>query len=385
MNKALRILTVVLITALGVSVIAAISSRASSNDYIEYWSAGKLFLQGSNPYSPAMTLVLEKSHGFIPNEPLIMLNPPWAMLIVAPLGLVPSFWGLVLWILAAAGCIAASIYLVGLQPKYRILAFLFTPVIATFSMEQVSPFLLLGLALFLRFHRSRPFLAGASLALMTIKPHLFLVFWLVLLIDCLYRRTFALLAGLATALACASALVTIRVPHIWQDYLSLIRGSALDHNFYPTLSSLLRVAIDVKLAWLALLPSCAAIVWGLVFYWRRRTGWDWNKDGMLVMLTTVLTSPYGWISDQVVLLPAIASAISFRPRRFSMEILTAINFAALFAVTVNSQLTIWMPFTWLVWYVYAVGRAMDGDSGRGAMGADKIVLADQTSGRAAPL
>jgi hypothetical protein len=351
------------ITIIGVTIIAAISSRASSNDYIEYWSAGKLFLHGDNPYSSPMTLALEKSRGFIPNDPLIMLNPPWAMLVVAPLGLLPAFPGLVLWILVNAGCIVASIFLLEVPPKYRILAFVFAPVIATFSMEQISPFLLLGFSLFLRLNRKRPFLAGASLALMTIKPHLFLVFWAILMADCIYRRSFVMLAGLASVLVSASALVTARVPHIWQDYLSLIRGSALDRNFYPTLPSLFRVLINVKLSWLSLVPSCVAVIWGLVYYWRKRTSWDWKSQGMPVMLVTILTSPYGWISDQVVLLPAIASGVSSSRRRFSMEILTCVNFAALFVITINSRLSIWMPVAWLAWYLYAAQTGENRNSG----------------------
>jgi len=373
MAKLLRIATIALITLVGVTVIAAVSSRASSNDYIEYWSAGKLFLQGANPYSAPMTLALEKSRGFIPNDALIMLNPPWAMLLVAPLGLCPVFVGLVLWILLNAGCIVASIWLIEVPPRYRIVACLFAPVIASFSMQQISPFLLLGFALFLRFHKSRPFAAGASLALMTLKPHLFLVFWIVLLADCVYRRSIAIVAGLAAALAGASALVTLRVPHIWQDYVSLIRGSTLDRNYFPTLPTLFRMWIDVRLVWLALVPSCVGIVWGLIYYWRKRKSWDWKRHGMLIMLVTILTSPYGWASDEVVLLPAVASAGLSSRNRFSMEMLTCLNFAALIVIAINSHLSIWLPAAWLAWYLYAswsrsvrgAGRKGDTITGQG--------------------
>src|SRR5271170_6954335 len=169
MMKALRILAAVTLTLVGVAVIASISRRASSNDYIEYWSSGQLFVHGANPYASAAILALEKSHGFTPDSPLIMLNPPWALFIVAPLGFCNPLIGLVLWIIIAAGCVLASLALLGVPPRHRTIAFLFTPVLATFSMQQSSPFLLLGFSLFLYFYRSRPFLAGASLLLMAIK------------------------------------------------------------------------------------------------------------------------------------------------------------------------------------------------------------------------
>lgn len=336
--------------------IAAIGSRATSNDYIEYWSAAKLFVHGANPYASSAILGLEKAHGFLLDSPLIMLNPPWALVLVAPLGFCTPLAGLVLWILMTAGCIAASIFLIDVPANYRTLAFLFAPVIATLSMQQSSPFLLLGFALFLRFQHKRPFLAGASLFFMSIKPHLFLVFWTLLLVQSLYRRRFGIIAGLISALATVSGLVTLVVPHVWRDYVELIRGSALERNYFPTLPTLLRVWIDVRLTWLALVPVAVAIAWGVAYFWRRRKDWDWAREGMLVMLITLLTSPYGWISDQLVLLPAMSHALSSHPRRFAMESLTVLNIAAVVLISVRSPASVWIPVGWLVWYLYAARR-----------------------------
>jgi hypothetical protein len=283
-----------------------------------------------------------------------MLNPPWALFLVVPLGLVPALPGLFLWIIAGAGSIVLSLLLLDVSPKYRGLAFLFAPVIATFTMQQSSPFLLLGFSLFLRFHRSRPFLAGASLLLLAIKPHLFLVFWAVLLVDCIYRRSFIILAGLASALAFSSGISMLAVPNVWQDYLALIRGSALDQNYFPTLPTLFRVLIDVKMAWLALVPASAAVIWGVAYYSVKRQCWEWRQAGMLIMLVTVMTSPYGWVADQVVLLPVVTSALMSPHRKFSTEILFVLNFTALLAISVHSRASIWMPVAWFLWYLYAV-------------------------------
>jgi hypothetical protein len=369
MGKVWRTIAAAAITLIGVAVIAYSGSRASSNDYTEYWSAGKLFVKHANPYSGPMILALEKSQGFTPDAPLIMLNPPWELLLVAPLGFCAALPGLFLWMLMCAGCLAASVWLLDVPVKFRTLAFLFAPVIAGFSMEQSSPFLLLGFALFLRFNQSRPFLAGASLYLMSIKPHLFLVFWALLLCDCIYRRRFKILAGLAAAMGCASALVTLVTPHVWVDYLALIRGSTLAQQSFPTLPMLLRALIDQKLGWLALVPSCLAIAWGVAYYWSRRAGWDWRRNGMLVMLVTILTSPYSWVSDGVVLLPAVVSALEFRPRRFSMELLIALNCAVLLFFCLNTSVIIWIPVAWFGWYLYAAGWK----SGRNYEGSDTQV------------
>jgi hypothetical protein len=205
---------------------------------------------------------------------------------------------------------------------------------------------------------------------MTLKPHLFLVFWLILLADCLYKRRFAVLGGLSVALVVSSAFSTFLVPHVWQDYYHLLSSSALDHNYFPTLPTLFRMVIDVKLVWLALVPSCAAILWGLAYYWRNRKIWDWRRGGILVMLVAVVTSPYGWASDQVVFLPAVATALMLTHRRLSMEILTAINGIALLAFVMRLQLAVWIPLAWLAWYLYAVPSGVDSTPREDAQASD---------------
>jgi len=104
-------------------------------------------------------------------------------------------------------------------------------------------------------------------------------------------------------------------------------------------------------------------VWGAVYYWRRRQEWDWRREGMPVLLVTVLTSPYSWISDQVVLLPPVASAMSGSPRRFSMEILIIVNFAALVWLNVSFRSMVWLPLALTLWFTYATFKGERGVSG----------------------
>lgn len=376
-SRLLRYFAIAVLALIPVSVIATLGSHANQNDFVEYWAAGKLFAERANPYSGTMILAIEKSRGFSPADPLIMLNPPWIMPLVAPLGFLPAIPALVLWIVACAGCIAAAVALLQLPANNRGLAFLFAPVLGSFMMEQSSPFLLLGLALFLRLERTRPFLAGASLALMAIKPHLFLVFWVALAGDCLYRRRWTVAAGFAASLATVSGLVTLVVPSIWRNYLEVVRSSTLEKNAYPTLPSLLRATIDVQLVWIALVPSFLAVLWGAAYFWKRRKVWNWRIQGMPVLLVTVLTSPYSWISDQVVLLPPVAAALdpasdpasdpaldpaldpasdpasNAAPRRFSMEILIAINCAALIWLNISFRSMVWLPLALTLWFLYA--------------------------------
>lgn len=366
-----KAIAAIAITVLGVAIVAAVNSRPTSNDYIEYWSSAKLFLRGLNPYSSAGVLELEKAHGFLLDSPLIMLNPPWTLPLIAWLGFVGERVGLVLWILATAGCLAASISLLQVPSQYRIVAFIFAPVTGTFLMMQSSPFLLVGWAIFLRYHRTRPFVAGAGLALMAIKPHLFILIWIVLLLESIRKRSAAIFAGFAASLGASSALVTLRAPHVWKDYWTLIHGSSLDRNYFPTLPTLLRVTINVRWAWLALLPLSVAALWTVAYCWQHRAHWSWHRQGILVMFIAILTSPYGWVSDQLVLLPGLTETVKSRPRRYSMEILVVLNVVALILICVGSKACMWLPLGWLLWYLYALDR-------RDPQRAQKNVLSGET-------
>lgn len=327
-------------------------------DYIEYWSSGKLIASHLDPYSPSGILALEKSAGFSAAKPLIMLNPPWTLFLVAPLGFLGVREGLFLWLLVTILCIPVSVVLLNRYTKNGPLALIFAPVLVCIFSGQSSPFLLLGFALFLHFERDRPWIAGASLLLMAIKPHLFLIFWAVLLMDCIYRRRFTILVWLATAVTAASTLSLCFDTKIWQHYITTLRGYHVQQGFIPTASMLLRMLIAPRAFWLLFVPSLIAILWGVWYYSRWKQVWDWRVHGMLLMLVTILASPYGFFSDEIVLLPSIAFGLTFVHRRkYSGWVLLVINTAAIAVVASGKQLSspwyVWTPFAWLGWFVYA--------------------------------
>jgi hypothetical protein len=350
--------------------IISMADNLAGRDFISYWSAGKMLIHRGDPYSIAHVLALENANGYSGTSPLTMLNPPWALFLTVPLGFGSPASGLFLWTLATAGCIVAFIRLLKLPVEDRMFAFLFAPAVAVFRLSQSSPFLLLGFSLFLYFYRRRPFLAGASLLFMAIKPHLFLVFWVVLLVDCIYRRSLLLFAGLLSALVAATAFAMCFDVHIWQHYFAMLRGLELGDKFFPTTSMVFRLSIDARATWLLFVPSGAAIVWGLWYYVCNRRAWDWRLHGMLLMLVTVAVSPYSWFPDEVVLLPSLAFVFTLpRRRKHAVKILVAINMLALLVLMVghpslSSGAYLWTPLAWLMWFLYATDgfRAQGGSS-----------------------
>jgi hypothetical protein len=366
LKRALRALAAIAIALSGIFVLS-VAMHPSCTDFIEYWSSAKLLLNHLNPYSPAGVFSLERSGGFLAQSPLIMLNPPWALFLIAPLGLAGIQLGFFLWTIAAIGCVLVFVKLLNRSSTNNLLALAFAPVLACLCSGQSSPFLLLGFCLFLYFQKRRPFLAGAALLLMALKPHLFLVFWAVLLVECIQKRKFLVPVGFLSALALASIFPLCFDHQVWWHYIETVHSASLKQAVFPTLSMVFRQIIDPGAVWLLFVPSIAAIVWGLWYYRRNRKVWDWNTHGMLLMLVTILASPYGFFTDQIVLLPSIAFALTFpKKRRYSGPLLLLINSIAFVPLVMpHASLTslslVWTPAAWLAWFLYATSGVKDRD------------------------
>lgn len=363
-----RILCAAAITGMVLAGVLLITlmSHPANRDYIAYWATGKLLIHHSNPYAAADIFNLERAHGLTASAPLFTLNPPFALFLIVPLGLFPVRVGLFLWTLAAVLCVIATVRMLQVPSSARGFAYVFAPFVICLFSSQSSPFLLLGFALFLRLYATRPFWAGASLLLMVIKPHLFLIFWAVLLVDVIYRRRGRIFAGFTVALVTASAFPLFFDPRIWQHYLAFaLEYRAIRQAFLPTLSMLFRALIDVHTFWLLFVPSAFAIVWGLWYYAHNRKVWAWTSHGMLLMLVTILASPYGYFTDEIVLLPAILFALALpQMRKYSAWFLLAINTIALYVVLalhpgLSSLAYLWLSTAWLPWFLYATWRSRD--------------------------
>src|SRR5262245_56213452 len=69
------------------------------DDFVEYWAAARLTLEGKNPYDGELLLPLQQHAGRDTKEPIMMWNPPWSMPAVLPLGLLGAREAQLLWLL----------------------------------------------------------------------------------------------------------------------------------------------------------------------------------------------------------------------------------------------------------------------------------------------
>ena len=291
---------------------------AGSHDFIEYWSAARLLWHGGNPYDPATLLAVERAAGWPEPQPLLMWNPPWTLVLVLPLALLPFGLATVVWLLLRLGLVLGSgvllwRYFAPGDGRYWIglaLAAGFVPGLFALQMGQISPWLLAGVVGFLWAERSqRDVLAGGALALLMIKPHIAYLFWLAALGWAWWSRRRGVLMGWLAALIAASGLVLLFAPDIFTNYLAAAARPPL-YWATPTLGTWLRLFFGLERRWLQFLPSLvgglALLVW---WFWRRRRLWRWEAVAAPLLLASASTAAFGWSLDQVVLLPAVVDLV----------------------------------------------------------------------------
>ena len=342
---------------------------AGSRDFVVYWATGQQLVHHANPYDGDAMMRVERAAGLpVGYGVLFMRNPPWGLLIAYPLGLIGTKIGTLLWSLVLLGCLSGSVRMVWQmhgRPR-NLLNFLglsFAPALVCLIVGQTSLFALLGLVLFLRLHRKRPFLAGMSLYLCALKPHLFLAFGVVLLAWVIVSGCYNVLLGAAVAMAASCAAAWWIDPTAWADYAHMMRSYGIEREFIPCWSVVLRLWVRPQAMGLQYLLPVLGCSWALAYFWKRRHTWDWLKDGSPLMLVSVLTAPYCWIFDQVVAIPALLHGAYSTRSRAALALLAGasllIEIGLVCGVRLPSALYLWTAPAWLAWFLFAVALAKE--------------------------
>ena len=320
-------------------------------DFLTYWTAGHRLVHFQNPYDQRQTEETERALGT--TEPLTMRNPPWALFATAPIAWAGPRAAFVIWTSLILGALFLSLSLFGLSDWVP--ALLFAPVLTCLGFGQMSMFLLLGLALFLRLRESRPFAAGLSVVLILFKPHLFVLFGIILLVDCIRRRNLRIVLGAVTGVAIGSAFALAFDRHVFAHYIALMRVVQLDLKSLPTIPAAIRIVTHPQWGWIQMAPLAMGVGLAALYFIRNRSRWNWAEHGVLLVMLGVLTSPYEWITDEVLFIPFLMKRledpnVSGKAKGF----LVATNAVAvlLFALNVpaSSGAFIWTAATWSVWY-----------------------------------
>lgn len=297
------------------------SGQPAFGDFIAFWSAGRAALEGHAAQVYDAELIGRYHQLAVPGVLFIAPwnSPPTFLLIASALALLP-YPAAALTFLALSGALYVFTAM-KLLPHRRQLIFALTLPAALYHFGTVQTGLLIagitGLALV--WLDRRPLRAGALIGLLAIKPHL-AILWPLLLAFSGRWRTFAAAAATAFGFAVLAALVFgadsfgrffENMPHAQ----SLIAEQRLSTPAYGSLyGNLLGLGVPTALAMAVHAASAAAALFAaaVVFVRHERTA-----AGAALCAATLLISPYLFFYDYTLL--AVGAALLGAPRsRFEL-------------------------------------------------------------------
>jgi hypothetical protein len=289
--------------------------RISSQDFSQFWASGRLNFDGENPYNPILINELKNEISGISEEPAIVsiaYNPPWLMPLLMGLSWIPFSISRLIWLLMnLAILLFCAVWLWGFYEGDRNKRWFAILVVVTFGsvflvlrQGQITPLLLLGIVGFLdqTENKKNYLLAGFFAALISIKPQLFYLFWIALLFWVIYYRRWMVLVGFLITIAVATLISLLFNPDIIFQYIEVLMNYSPRAWMTPTLGTYLRMLLGVEKFWLQFVAPIIGGLWFL-WYWRMNYQcWSWKAMMPDLIFVSLLTVPYGWTYDLVLLI-----------------------------------------------------------------------------------
>jgi len=226
--------------------------------------------------------------------------------------------------------------------------------------------LLLGIVLFLWWEQKWPYLAGAALILPFAKPHLLSLFWLTLFLWVIKRKQREVALGFVAAWTGAIGIALAMDTHVFQHYREILHTASIGTEFIPALSGVIRLLFFRHFFWVQFVPVTVGLIWGAWYFLKKMSVWNWKEHGPALLAVSVLVTPYSWLADESVLLPAILQATAFLYHaRAGMKVATKlvlVLFALLngllllilrFKIPFATGIYFWSSLVWFFWYFYA--------------------------------
>ena len=305
------------------------TSTAVLTDFVSFWASSRVLIDGGNPYSPTEVLELQRAVGFREAKPLLIWHPPWALSFLMPFGAMDFQLSQFCWLLINVLCILLSaqklwaIYCLSTAHAYSpwIAAFTLLPTWMVLLIGQMSPLVLLGIVGFLHFERKNQlYMAGASTVLISLKPHLFYLFWLGLTLWIWQERRWRVGIGAMLGGLIATIIPAIFDPSIYQQFLDVYKSPGQSTPFElpaPSLGSFLTRFVPHGNIPIQFLPPALGTLWFLWHWHNHKKSWHWAEQAPMMLLVSLTLSAYAWTYDQVILLPAVIHGLALVNRQYS--------------------------------------------------------------------
>ena len=308
----------VAILILGVIIIlfpVSLPPGAGDWDLQAYWSSAYLFAHGQDFSDPVA--LGEIQHSLTTREApetLYSWFSPIGNVILLPFTFISFTKAVYYWLILNVLIVFYSSILIWENsdshtwvPILAVFSFSMTTVSLVFG--QINFLEVLGLALFLTLSKSnRPYLAGASLVLTTIKPHLVILTLPILLLDLLRKKEWKVLTGFGAALAVCFGILLAFYPPWIQSFWTVISSGMSTVRETPNINGLLVLLGEYnlgKLLWFL------ALLGGIIWWWKRGQAWHRRTFIDISVSAGLIVAPIGWSYDQIMLFFPILSLLSW--------------------------------------------------------------------------
>jgi hypothetical protein len=363
-------------TAWWLSVSNPANTRLVGLDFRAFYAAGRMLLEGADLYDLAQQwqwqqrLWPELTH---PSQVLFIPYPPFDVLPMALVAMLPLEWAFGMWLAAETVLLAMLGWLlvnsledVTSRTRVLVLVSVLTslPVLLTLLHGQLSFSLALAALLAWRsFKQGREARGGVWLALLLIKPQFILVPLLLLL----FKRRWRALGGMLGGIGALSLLSVVIVgPKGIVDYVRLLAAASKwgdENGIHPQAMHSWRsflhramqtdAAADVQLLWLAGVGiTLLLLVWSVRGEWKpSSTRFDLQWAMLLFAIT--LCSPHTNAHDLSLLLVACGLVVNFVRQTPSNEY-SLRRYVAVLPVANFAGTWLWLVFMLMGWKIVPV-------------------------------
>jgi hypothetical protein len=284
-----------------------------TRDLIAFWGGINTYFSGGNPYDLEQLLIIQRTQQPWLKEPQFFLNPPWAITLLYPFRVLPFQISNVCMIFGCLIALATNALIVRswTNKKNSKITAIFSGILSIATLNhlwvgQLTILVLTSVILSLHAIKNKKFiLAGVLLVFVSLKPHLFILFLLYLALWSYKEKNYKVVISLVLTFALVNLPLIITSSSIYYSYvnkeadISLFRTSStadLCREIYFILTG------DIARKPKFVIPLIGVIL-GILIWRKNSNTFTWEKNGALVLATSILVSPYSWIYDQVMLLP----------------------------------------------------------------------------------
>lgn len=346
-----------------------------TDDYSTYWAAGRLNINGGNPYNndDVVKQLRELIPSFEPFAPMVMFYPPWIFPLIMPFGLLSYSLSRILWLVLNTIIIvycANRAWLLYEGPRQQrwiawILPITFLQAIVSLREGNITAFVLLGVTGFISSidDEKKDLFTGAFIAFCIIKPHLVYLFLLAMLLWVIEHKRWRILLGFGGALLLFTGITFLVNPNIFIQYWTEAGHYAPIKYAIPTIGTWLRVYIfGWDKFWIQYVPPILGGIWFLTYWRKNHQIWSWLDKVPILLLLSIITTAFAWSHDQVVLVLIVSQIFtllirsSYQIKAFFLVLIYLVT-EILYFYTVHNFgdfWAMWVAPVLFVWYCFCI-------------------------------